>query len=125
MPVNVYKIREAPLSDTAYEQLSSSFSYARLPTMWEINTYSGWPKPKAEEVVIEKPKSEVDNILGDLIGNAGSKNKGNKSKRDPKDKMTIKGAAGGGPSRQQQQLPAAGDKGKTSPQRQLDLARKK
>ena len=97
--------------------------------MWEVNTYSGWPKPKTEEAVIEKPKSEVENILGDLLGNGGAKNKGNKTRRDPKDKMTIKGATGGGvnPSRGREahQPPPTNEKGKTSPQRQRDLARKK
>ena len=121
-PVNVYKIREAPLSDAAYEQLNSSFSYARLPTMWEITTYSGWPKPKTEEIIIEKPKSEVENILGDLLG-TGSKTKG-KPKRD---KMTIKGTvSGGNPSKRELHISASNnDKTKTSPQRQRDQMKKK
>ena len=46
--------------------------------MWELETYSGWPKKKEveeEEVVI--PPSEMDNILGDLLGKSIPKKKSN------------------------------------------------
>jgi hypothetical protein len=36
--------------------------------MWELETYSGWPKPKEEEAEEVAPPSELDNILGDLLG---------------------------------------------------------
>ena len=68
IPVNAYSVREAPLSTAALNRLQATFEYARLPTMWELETYTGWPKKKEEEEEVEPPKSEMDNILGDLLG---------------------------------------------------------
>ena len=68
VPVNAYRVREAPLSQKAYENLNAAFSYARLPPMWELDTYSGWPRKKEEVEEEVAPPSEMDNILGDLLG---------------------------------------------------------
>jgi hypothetical protein len=66
--VSVYGVREAPLSTAALNRLQATFEYARLPTMWELESYTGWPKKKEEDEEEEQPKSEMDNILGDLLG---------------------------------------------------------